>query len=1842
MNKQTFISIVALLAAPTLLIGGLRSSGIFDSGGTEPAVVQPSATQTLQQDNPAVSADEPIDMTSRVVNAKMDLTYGWQQNPAGGNFRPLAIPGDAQSNPPAVTAVTNMWEHWVGGNGLPEGQAIYQDLTNLPNGKYRVSMAAMIDQGGNNPQAYVYANAAETKVTTTELAYYTVDGEVTDHTLSLGLRIKAGNNAWWSGITDVSLTYLDGQRGILRDTYNEAQAAYKAYGATDSEFESLLAETETLLGKADATVAECATAGETLEAALYDYCVSHSTAEQPYDMTHLLANPTFDAANYDGWTQEGYSGEPNYPKYGAGAIEYWHCTFDLNQTVGNLPDGQYRVSAQLAAETTGTVWLYAAESMANPTTNPVPGNLIATGDRFAADRGSDRVSVEVTVLEGELKIGIRTDVLNNWIVFDDFRLEYLGEDVEVYATEVALLLEEARGMQDNEMPASVKANLEAAIAAADALTSGSTAADYRTALAALRTSIEEVESLSQLYPAYLEMLTECQHLLDITTDNEARRAFETAMQASAERVAAAEDAFVYRDETAVLDEARQAFIAAGPALIEGEGIDMTELLANPTFDAANTNGWTQEGYSGEGGYPKYGAGAIEYWHCTFDLHQTVTGLRDGLYRVSAQLAATIPSNVQLYADDLSANAARQLIEGTDNLTGTGDRFASNREDDRASVAALVLDGELRLGMRTSALDTWIVFDDFRLEFLGETLEIYAEEVAKLADEARAMLDGEAPAQVKAELEQAVATADALTPASGMEAYKQLIPVLNTAMERMATASTLYPAYADIVEAIENMLKSTAASDAHTALETALQASAQRIDASADVAIYATEIVTLKEAARAFVVSKPTLLDGQALTVSFMLDNPTFDAANTDGWTIDGYTGQAGYPRFGGGAAEFWHAAFDLNQTVTDLPDGQYRVSAQVAATLTKDVEVYANEISGNPDLYLSNGQTLDGVGDGFATYREDNRVTLGLSILGGESLKLGLRTEATDGWVVFDDFRLEYLGEKLEYYAEELARLAGKAQGMLGMDATAQVKAALEEALATADALNPETNTMEEYKAAITALREAMAQMDTSGGMYPAYAEMLAVCQALLDATDDNAARQVFEAAMQASADRLDATTDAKAYEAEVAALDAARRTFIAAGPDVAAGQHIDLTFLVQNPECTATGGWNPGKTGGNFQSLSDAEKNGGYAGSFIEKWDPTVNYHSGETPIYQNINGLPEGVYSLRAAAFRTNSSGESPRYSMQLFLNNGGKLVAGDQLDYVATYGLVDAGDNHTVTIGLRTTLDNQANWCGIADVTLLYWGSDTEAYEAYRQNVAQELADVTADIELNECYAQMATQALEDNAATGTDDAESLKAKITALENALQATYESIVPYEAYLAAEQTTRALASNSDGGDRATFEQGIEACYADGDAATTRAALESLPARLESLRQTYMLSGSRPLHGTRFDLSFAVPNMDFAQGLDGWQTDLNIADGENFRTLTNEEVNSQYAGTFAERYYLDDSRLAEAAGKRAMFRIVSGMPVGLYSLEAAAFGQRVWIGDGERRPGMISLYLNNESADIQGTKLDYMSTYSTLCVDGNLEFGLRTEEDNTQNWLGLGDVHLYYYGIPDLFLDSRTYSPISHDTYAHVYLLNEFEAAHWNTLCLPFNVTAEDQAAYFAEVREITGLKLNGTVLCLTTAPATQMLAGKPYLVKTATEAEEMTFENMHVLAAAPQAVTFTEGDVTLTFRGLYNPTPLSTDMYACEEDYFVRPASTDGLSFRAYLTLEGGTTEYERILFDVGAEDEEQLPTSINGIEAAADEPVDVYSTGGVLLKKQVRRADALKGLPAGLYVVDGEKIAK
>ncbi len=53
-------------------------------------------------------------------------------------------------------------------------------------------------------------------------------------------------------------------------------------------------------------------------------------------------------------------------------------------------------------------------------------------------------------------------------------------------------------------------------------------------------------------------------------------------------------------------------------------------------------------------------------------------------------------------------------------------------------------------------------------------------------------------------------------------------------------------------------------------------------------------------------------------------------------------------------------------------------------------------------------------------------------------------------------------------------------------------------------------------------------------------------------------------------------------------------------------------------------------------------------------------------------------------------------------------------------------------------------------------------------------------------------------------------------------------------------------------------------------------------------------------------------------------------------------------------------------------------------------------------------------------------------------------------------------------------------------------------------------------------------------------------------------------------------------------------------------------------------------------------VTSGINGVIISEDTIVDVYSTDGLLIRSDVRFADALKGLASGVYVVNGQKVVK
>ena len=118
----------------------------------------------------------------------------------------------------------------------------------------------------------------------------------------------------------------------------------------------------------------------------------------------------------------------------------------------------------------------------------------------------------------------------------------------------------------------------------------------------------------------------------------------------------------------------------------------------------------------------------------FEMFQTLTGLQPGTYQLSAQLFEDAKKDVYLFG-----NTTKVCVEQTDYSGGIGsipmEKVASriNKDRDYGKVTVPVLvgeDGVLKLGLCGNCpAKTWIVFDNFHLQYIGdETEEIRKEYV----------------------------------------------------------------------------------------------------------------------------------------------------------------------------------------------------------------------------------------------------------------------------------------------------------------------------------------------------------------------------------------------------------------------------------------------------------------------------------------------------------------------------------------------------------------------------------------------------------------------------------------------------------------------------------------------------------------------------------------------------------------------------------------------------------------------------------------------------------------------------------------------------------------------------------------------------------------------------------------------------------------------------------------------------------------------------------------------------------------------------------------------------------
>ena len=200
-----------------------------------------------------------------------------------------------------------------------------------------------------------------------------------------------------------------------------------------------------------------------------------------------------------------------------------------------------------------------------------------------------------------------------------------------------------------------------------------------------------------------------------------------------------------------------------------------------------------------------------------------------------------------------------------------------------------------------------------------------------------------------------------------------------------------------------------------------------------------------------------------------------------------------------------------------------------------------------------------------------------------------------------------------------------------------------------------------------------------------------------------------------------------------------------------------------------------------------------------------------------------------------------------------------------------------------------------------------------------------------------------------------------------------------------------------------------------------------------------------------------------------------------------------------------------------------------------------------------------------------------------------------------------------------------------VKLARTLTANVWNTICLPFDVTAEQIANVLKSAGNVKEFdREDATKQTIYFKDATTMVAGKPYLIKPTESAKELVFKGVKITEYEADASMGNQYGVCGTFVP-YKLSTDGTDLFLKTDGKFYVPDSGKETmkGFRAYFLVPKNTTAAALNLSFGDA-------TGINGVAADAEKNVKVYNVNGQYVGTN------LEALPKGLYIVGGKKVLK
>lgn len=668
-------------------------------------------------------------------------------------------------------------------------------------------------------------------------------------------------------------------------------------------------------------------------------------------------------------------------KAGTGHLSDGH----LSQTLTNLPAGAYKIScyAMACQQDKGAGYKVEGVTLFANTTSTENKAVVAT------DPGAPKkFEFMFEVKEGEnVNFGLKLEnTTANWLFVDEFQVDYYGPSAQaMFLADMQSVATEALGTVETAIAYQGYKDAVSELAEAGMAMTVDTPKDdivaqkvkIQDAIAAMNSSAAKYAELSTLNDEIGDFLSKggnaTEELLALLDDCGDGTPLEDLLLTNQTLDNDQIDAYMGKLKTQ-FELSRQQSIEPGS--------DLTYMLANPTFDTGNGDGWT-------------GAKAVnkdtkncESYQDTFDMYQEFVAPQDGVYEISAQAMHRVANNdnasvahdngseditAVLYANNMESkfaspytyglNAASggdpadwkyTTADGTEvyipnSMKGFAAACAENPEAYKTTVTILLKAGEtVRMGVRETKRPSansadWAIWDNFKMKFLGGDDAAISKVSGPVIEQGTALLDSKMNAEVHATLESAINELK----------NNGSIPAINAAAEAIAAANTSIDAYKSLntaVESAQTRYDSNEAvyktSDEAKAVFTAAKAAAESAynDGTVADADVPAAILALNEGVTKYVIYDNAKLASKDnhVDISNVLVNNDFATMDATGWTEK--KSKLGFQANNKvEAGEFYNCDFDLKQKIVGLPAGTYYLKSKAFYRTGNDAKAYADE-----------------------------------------------------------------------------------------------------------------------------------------------------------------------------------------------------------------------------------------------------------------------------------------------------------------------------------------------------------------------------------------------------------------------------------------------------------------------------------------------------------------------------------------------------------------------------------------------------------------------------------------------------------------------------------------------------------------------------------------------------------------------------------------------------------------------------------------------------------------------------------------------------------------------------------